>query len=337
MSDHGACLITGASGFIGGHIAARLAAEGQPVRCLVRAGSNTAALERLGVELVRGDLTSSSSSLAQAANDCRYVVHCGALVSDWATVQEISRVNVQGTRSLLDAALAAGTQRFVHISTTDVYGHPGGSPVREDFAPRRLGNWYSRTKLLAEQEVRRAAGSGPLQTVIVRPATVYGPGSTAVIGEIAQALRNGNMLLIGQGKTVAGLCYVENLVDLILRSLHDDAAAGQELNATDGLDVTWRQLTDDLASGLGARPARLSMPYPMAYGLGLGLEQGYRLARRATGLQTRPLLSRQAVQVMGRDQRFSNEKAKALLGWEPRVGYADGLRATLRWLQQEST
>lgn len=337
MSDHGACLITGASGFIGGHIAARLAAEGQPVRCLVRAGSNTAALERLGVELVRGDLTSSSSSLAQAAKDCRYVVHCGALVSDWATVKEISRVNVQGTRSLLDAAIAAGTQRFVHISTTDVYGHPGGSPVREDFAPRRLGNWYSRTKLLAEQEVRRAAGSAALQAVIVRPATVYGPGSTAVMGEIAQALRNGNMLLIGQGKTVAGLCYVENLVDLILRSLRDDAAAGQELNATDGLDVTWRQLTDDLASGLGARPARLSMPYPMAYGLGLGLEQGYRLARRATGLQTRPLLSRQAVQVMGRDQRFSNEKAKALLGWEPRVGYADGLRATLRWLQQEST
>lgn len=338
MSDHGACLITGASGFIGGHIAARLAAEGRPLRCLVRAGSDTTALESLeDIELVRGDL-SSGESLARAAKGCRCVVHCGALVSDWATVQEISHVNVQGTRNLLDAAIAAGAQRFLHISTTDVYGHPGGSPVREDFAPKRLGNWYSRTKLLAEREVRRAAaGAGAaLEAVIIRPATVYGPGSTAVIGEIAQALRNGNMLLIGGGKTVAGLCYVENLVDLIVRALEDDAAARQTLNATDGLDVTWKQLTDDLASGLGARPARLSMPYPVALGLGLGLEQSYRLARRATGLQTRPLLSRQAVQVMGRDQRFSNEKAKALLGWEPRVGYAEGLRATLSWLRAES-
>jgi nucleoside-diphosphate-sugar epimerase len=181
--------------------------------------------------------------------------------------------------------------------------------------------------------VSRGAAGSPLESVIVRPATVYGPHSTAVIGEIANALGNGSMLLIDKGAPVAGLCYVENLVDLVVLSLRSDGAAGETFNATDGLDVTWRQLTDDLAAGIGAKPARWSIPYPLAYGLGLSLEQGYRLVRKATGLTMRPLLSRQAVQVMGRDQRFSNRKARELLGWEPRVSYPEGLAATLRWLQ----
>lgn len=334
MSDGHTCLLTGATGFIGGHLARRLALGGYRVRCLARPSSDTSAIDSLDVELVRGEL-SIYSSLLDAAKGCDCVVHCGALVSDWATVEEIVRVNVEGTRNLLQAALGSSARRFVHISTTDVYGHPGGPPVQEDYVPRRLGNWYSRTKLLAEQEVRATTKGQAMEAVIVRPATVYGPRSTAVIGEIAQALGNGSMLLIGGGKTVAGLCYVENLADLVLDALRDEAAAGETFNATDGLDVTWRQLTDDLASGIGARSARWSMPYALAYGIGLGLEQGYRLARSATGLRTRPLLSRQAVQVMGRDQRFSNRKAKEMLGWEPRVRYADGLAATLAWLRSE--
>lgn len=331
MSEPATCLITGATGFIGGHVARRLSLEGHRVRCLVRSHSDTSAIDDLDVELVQGELT-DGLSLVEATKGCRYVVHCGALVSDWATVSEISRVNVLGTRSLVEAALKASVQRFLHISTTDIYGHPGGPPIAEDYCATELGNWYSRTKLLAEEEVRKATAREALEAVIVRPATVYGARSTAVIGEIAQALSNGSMLLIGGGKTVAGLCYVENLVDLVTLALHEDAAAGQAFNASDGLDVTWEQLTNDLAGGIGARPARWSMPYPLAYGIGLGLEQGYRLARRASGLSMRPLLSRQAVQVMGRDQRFSSQKAGALLGWEPHRSYGEGLQATLDWL-----
>ena len=337
MSEPGPCLITGATGFIGGHLARRLASEGRQLRCLVRVHSDTSALEALGVELVRGDLT-NLHSLRGAAEGCRYVVHCGALVSDWATVEEMTRVNVQGTHNLLAAARAASVKRFIHISTTDVYGHPGGPPVAEDYAatPLRNCNWYSRTKRRAEAEVLRfpRPREAP-ETVIIRPATVYGPRSTSVIGEIGWALRERNMLLIDRGQAVAGLCYVENLLDLVVQALHEDRAVGEAFNATDGLEVTWKELTDDLARGVGAPPARWSIAYPLAYGLGLALEQGYRLARRATGLTTRPLLSRQAVQVMGRDQRFSNRKAQVLLGWQPRIGYVEGLELTLEWLRRE--
>jgi nucleoside-diphosphate-sugar epimerase len=101
------------------------------------------------------------------------------------------------------------------------------------------------------------------------------------------------------------------------------------------LSVTWKEFTAGLAEGLGCSPARLSMPYWMASGIGFSLEHGYRLLRRITKLTTQPLLSRQAVHVLGRNQDFSNRKARELLGWEPRVDYATGLAATLDWLQSE--
>jgi nucleoside-diphosphate-sugar epimerase len=141
------------------------------------------------------------------------------------------------------------------------------------------------------------------------------------------------MVLIDRGRPIAGLCFVENVVDAAALALVHDAAPGQAFNVTDGLDVTWRRFTDGLAEGLGCAPVRWSAPYGIANGLGFALEHGYRLLRRTTGLTVRPLLSRQAVGVLGRDQDFSNAKARALLGWEPRVGYAAGLAATLEWLR----
>jgi len=330
------CLVTGASGFIGGRLAQRLVAEGRQVRCLVRPSSDTSQLEPLGVEIAVGDLT-DERSLARAVEGCNYVFHCGALVSDWATVQEITQTNVQGTRSLLEACAGASVERFIHFSTTDVYGHPNanGTATEETHAASGFSNWYAQSKLLAEAEVRRAEAECSLQAVILRPATVYGPGSREVVGEIARAIRSRQMVLVGGGRAVAGLCYVDNLIDAAVLALHHESAPGQAFNVSDGLDVTWRQFTDGLAEGLSCARVRWSMPYWAAGGLGFSLEHGYRLLRRTTGLSTAPLLSRQAVQVLGCNQNFSNRRARETLGWEPRVDYPTGLRETVAWLRAE--
>jgi ornithine--oxo-acid transaminase len=326
------CLITGATGFIGGQLARRLAQEGRPVRCLVRQGSDTSSLEDLDVEIAVGDLT-SPRSLVRAVEGCDFVLHCGALVSDWATIQEITSTNVTGTRNLLEAAASASVRRFVHFSTTDVYGHPGGHATDETYAADGFSNWYAHTKLAAEREVRRVGSESEIEVVVLRPATVYGPGSKDVIGEIARAMRGRNMLLIDGGRSVAGLCFIENLVDAAVLALRHDAAPGQTFNISDGLEVTWRELTDGLAEGLGVPRVRWSVPYWMANAVGLSLEQGYRVLRRATGLTTSPLLSRQAVQVLGTNQGFSNQRVRDLLGWAPRVDYDAGLEATVAWLR----
>ena len=156
------CVITGATGFIGGHLAERLVQQGVPVRCLVRSTSDTSRLETLGVDIAVADLV-DPNSVARAVDKCRYVFHCGALVSDWATTDEIERVNVVGTRNVLQAAADASVERFVHLSTTDVYGYPGGAPVDETRPAGPFRNWYAQTKLEAEAEVRRverSAGDG---------------------------------------------------------------------------------------------------------------------------------------------------------------------------------
>lgn len=334
MTGPGTCLITGATGFIGGHLTARLVRDGHRARCLVRPSSDTSRLEELGAEIVVGDVT-SAPSVAVAADGCRSVLHCAALVSDWATPREIAAINVAGTRNVVDAAARASVRRVVHVSTTDVYGHPGTAAVDETQAPTRFANWYAETKRAAEAEVRRAEQAHGLDAVVLRPATVYGPRSTDVVGEIARAMRNGTMVLVDGGRANAGLCYVDNLVDLAVLALRHEAARGQVFNATDGLDVTWRQFADDLAAGLGVSRVRRSLPYRLAHGAGFALEHGYRFLHRTTGLTTPALLSRQAVQVLGVHQDFSNRKARDLLGWRPRVAYPAGLEATLDWLRDE--
>jgi nucleoside-diphosphate-sugar epimerase len=205
------------------------------------------------------------------------------------------------------------------------------SPTRNrSLAPPKAAGTCS---IAAAAAARRAARAHGLEHVILRPATVYGPGSTDVVGEIARAIRNRSMVLIDGGRQIAGLCYVENLIDAAVLALRHEAAPGHAFNVADGLDITWKQFTAGLAEGLGCRPPRWTVPYWIASAVGLSLEQGYRLLRKTTGLTMPPLLSRQAVHVLGIDQDFSNRKAREMLRWKPRVGYPAGLEATVAWLR----
>ncbi len=177
VNDHETILLTGASGFIGSFIAERLLSDDRRVRCLVRPSSDTTRLRpRLtagdgpGLELAVGDLT-DSASLASAAEGCAQVIHCAAMVSDWGTVQEIRAANATGTAVLAAAAVDAGVRRFVHVSTTDVYGHPGGRGVSEDHVPSGFANWYAETKREAEAALLTVAAGSDLEAVILRPAT----------------------------------------------------------------------------------------------------------------------------------------------------------------------
>jgi nucleoside-diphosphate-sugar epimerase len=312
----------------------RLVREGLQVRCLVRATSDTRLLEALGVELSLGDLE-DAASLRAAAEGCRFVIHCGARVTDWDLAADLARVNVLGTRHALEAAVRAGVDRFVHVSTTDVYGYPGTS-VDESYDPGAVfHNWYAQTKRAAEDEVRRFEREHGLPVVILRPATVYGPRSRELVQSIARAIQGGYMLLVAGGRAVAGLSYVDNVVDAALLALQHERAPGHAFNVSDGLPVTWKQYTDDLARGLGARAVHLSAPFWIARAVGTSLELGYRALRKLTRLRLDPLLSRQAVHMLGRHQKFSSDRARQVLGWAPRIDYETGLALTLEWLKAQ--
>ncbi len=320
-------LVTGASGFIGGHLARALVAAGDQVRILVRPTSHTRHLADLPVERCLGDMT-DPASLRQAVAGMERVFHCAAIASDWGDPAVFRATNVDGTHHLLRAAFDAGIKKFVHISSTEIYGHPD-YPATED-APYRYRGWpYCDTKIDAEEQAWAFARRG-LPLTIVRPATVYGPRCQFII-EFVEVLQSGQMILVDGGRRNAGLVYIDNLCDLLLLAGVPEAGLGRAYNVADGLDTTWEQFINALAGMLGQAPVRRSVPRRLAYAAGWMLEAWGRLRK----LSSRPLITRMAVEFTGTDQGFPNDRARKELGWHPRIDFDTGMSRVQSWLHEE--
>lgn len=324
-------LVTGGTGFLGSHLVESLLARGEPVRALVRPGSNTVLLEQLGVELVTGSLD-HRDTLNAATVGVNRVYHCAALAADWGPWAAFETANVRGVRNLLDASLAAGIEKFIHISTTDVYGHPD-YPVDEQ-APYRLRGWpYGDTKIRGEQLVWDYHRQHDLPVTVIRPVNIYGPRSMTFVGEIVELLQKGKMVHIGVADKPAGLAYVGNVVDLILLAADANNSVGQAYNASDGSTVSWRTYVNLLADISSVPEPRIAIPRRLGYGLGWAMEKGYGLLN----IRLRPLLTRMAVELFATNQGFPIDKASRELDYEPRVEFSAGMEKVETWLRETGT
>lgn len=321
-------LVTGGSGFLGSHLAEALVAQGDNVRALVRPPSKTAHLESLGVELACGDLN-DVGFLRTATQGIDRVYHCAALAADWGARETFHTTNVTGVRNLLEAALEAGVSRFIHVSTTDVYGHPD-YPADETAPYRRRGWPYGDTKIEGERLVWAYSRERDLPVTVVRPVSIYGPRSISFVLDIVELLKAGSMVHIGTGRKPAGLAYVTNVVDLLLLAADGERSVGQAYNACDGSDVTWRQYVDRLAEIVGVSSPRVVIPYRVAYLAGWTMEKIYGALR----IEARPLLTRMAAELFGTHQGFPIDKARRELGYKPRVDFDEGMRQVEAWLRQ---
>ena len=321
-------LVTGGSGFLGSHLVETLVARGENVRALVRPTSKKAHLKSLGVELAYGDLN-DIQSLREAMQDIERVYHCAALATDWGTWEMFRCANVTGVSNLLEAALEADISKFIHVSSSDVYGHPDCSA--DEDAPYRLRAWpYGDTKIEAEHRVWMYYRQHGLPTTVVRPVSIYGPRSPTLVLEIVELLKSGRMIHIGKSDKPAGLTYVTNVVDVLLLAADNEKSVGQAYNACDGSDITWRQYVDRLAEIVGVSSPRVVIPYRLAYLTGWVMEKTYGAVR----IKTRPLLTRMAVELFGTNQGFSIDKARRELGYEPKVDFDEGMRRVEVWLRQ---
>lgn len=321
-------LVTGGSGFLGSHLVEALLARGEKIRALVRPTSKTVHLASLGVELAYGDL-SDVQFLRTATRHVERVYHCAALAADWGTREAFHAANVTGVRNLVEMALEAGVNKFVHVSTTDVYGHP--DYPADETAPYRLRGWhYGDTKIEGEQLVWAYHRQHGLPVTVVRPVNIYGPRSTTFVLEIVELLKSGSMVHIGSGRKPAGLAYVTNVVDVMLRAADSESSVGQAYNASDGSDVTWRQYVDRLAEIVGVSSPRIVIPYRLAYLTGWAMEKIYGALR----IEARPLLTRMTAELFGTDQGFPIDKARRELGYEPEVDFDEGMHRVESWLRQ---
>lgn len=320
-------LVTGASGFIGAHLALALAARGRRVRGLAHRAPLPGPLRRAGVEEVRGDLADAPSLQAAMAGAGR-VFHCAALVADWGAPAAFRAANVDGTANLLAAAAATRPGRLIHFSTTDVYGHPD-APVDEGAPFVRRGWPYGDTKIEAELLVWSFARASGVPVTVIRPASVYGPGSQSFVGEIAARLRRRQLPYLGRRQRPAGLCHVDDLVDCVLLAAASADAAGQAYNVTGGEGTSWREFIDCLAGALGVARPGVTLPRPVARAASWALER----AGAALPGRPRPPLTRLAVELFTTDQSFSIRKARRELAYEPRRTLADAMPGLVRWLE----
>ncbi len=323
-------LVTGATGLLGSHICEQLAAA-QPVRALVRRTSDTRFLDSLNVEKVAGDL-GDVAGLRRAMEGVDTVYHAAAQVGDWGPWKRFVAVTIDGTRNMLEAARDAGVRRFLHVSSISAYGHPDGKGlVLDESAPLgvHLHRWsyYSRAKAEAERLAWSAHERGDVPVTVVKPSWLYGPRDRASMPRLIRAIRAGKAKLIGNGTNRLNLTYAGNEAEGCILAATSDRAVGQAYNLScDGV-ITQAEYMNKIADCLGAKPVTKKVPYRVAHTAAFFMELFGHMFRR----KRPPLVTRYSVWLIGRRCFFSSDKARRELGWQPRVGYDEGIRLAVQW------
>ena len=252
--------ITGATGFIGGHLAKQLAQSGYELRCLARSTSDTSALEALGVELVQGALH-DAARLQQAMQGCDALVHAAGVYSFWEPdMGVLERVNVGGTQAVMQAAAVAGVQHVIYVSTVAVYGVPQEKPFTEDSLPAaRLTTRYARTKRRAEEIVHQVAAKHGMELVVLQPGAVIGAGDTRATGQYLQELLEGRLPLMSFHKTQMNFIHVLDVCDAVQHSLERPELAGQTF-LLGGTQMTMWQYLEMISEICGAHLPYIRFP-----------------------------------------------------------------------------
>jgi nucleoside-diphosphate-sugar epimerase len=328
MSKH--YFITGATGFVGGHLAEACVARGFTVSTIARANSDTSLLEHLRVTVHRGDLA-DANLVGKALDGANVVVHCAAKVGDWGPVEEYRVVNVEALRGLLDACRGKKLDRFVQMSSLGVYAarHHYGTDESEPL-PERHMDGYTQTKVEAEKLALEHQRSHGIPVVVLRPGFVYGPRDRTVLTRLIRLLRAGGVRYLGSGEAALNTIYVGNLVDAVFLAVDQPRAIGQIYNLTDGERVSKRRFIEAIAEGMGIEKPSKSVPLWLARILAWAME---RKARRS-GAKEAPRLTQARVKFLGLNLDFSIEKAKRELGYKPRVSFDQGMRETMAWQRQ---
>jgi len=323
-------LVTGATGFLGSHIAERLVQRGDDVRALVRPTSDTTFLESLGVELAIGDVT-SAPTLTAALEGIDTVYHAAAKVDDWGPWSDFRAVTINGTRNMLKAAIAAGSQRFLYVSTDGVYRyadlHKGvdeTSPYEQKFGPL---DYYRRSKTAAEKIARRIHRSGSLPVTIVRPALILGERDTSMLPGVVAFLKSPSAVIIGNGKNRLPCIHAGDVADICILAANMPSAAGEIYNAVSSEYVTQRDLYEAIAAVTSAEVPRRSIPLRVVYALAAALEARARLR----GWDRRPDLTRFVVNLIGLDYQEDPRKAMRELGWRPQVNLTETVKRSVEY------
>jgi 2-alkyl-3-oxoalkanoate reductase len=323
-------LVTGAAGLLGSHVAELALERGDAVRVLVRPGEDVSWLAEAGVEICRGDLT-DRLSLETAVVGVDRVLHCAARMGPWGSGIEHEQVNVYGTKLLAEAALVAGVQRFVHVSSIDVHGLVVGDGIDETAPYGKERDPYCRSKIAGERVLQHLIDDKAAPVTIVRPGLIYGPRDTNSFARFARLIQQRKMVILGSGRNPLPMIYVRDVAQGILLAGDAEHAVGRAYLLVNDSPLSQADYFHAIARELGVPPPSLHLPYSLALALGAVSEMIGHLTHR----QQPPPLMRFGMTQIGGENRFLPDRAKRELGFSPQVTLAEGVRQSVAWYKTQ--
>jgi farnesol dehydrogenase len=324
--------ITGATGYVGNNLACRLANEGQIIHALCRSGNKKNLLTHPNIKIFEGDIT-DVASIENAMKECEQVYHLAAYARVWAKdPSTFSRLNVEGTKNVLDTAKKYGIKDIVFTSTGGVLGPSNGRPVKED--DERYGNVfneYEDTKTQAEKLCKEYCNKYDMRIVIVNPPRIYGPGieseSNAVTRLIKLYMKGKWKIMPGDGKRTGSYVYIDDVVKGHVLAMEKGRAG--ERYILSGVNASYNEFFYVLAKVSGKKNILYKFPVPLMMLVGYGI-MGY---SKLTGKP--PLLTPKWIKKYFYDWSLSCEKAERELGYRY-MSLEEGLQQTVNWIKQNN-
>lgn len=320
-------LVTGGTGFTGTALVKRLRDAGHAVVALdYKEGLQCETLRAMGAEVVIGSVT-DREAVRRSMQGVEYVFHLAAAFRELNVPNSFyDQVNVEGTRIVLEAALEAGVWKFVYCSTCGVHGNVERPPADED-APIQPADYYQRTKYEAEPLVK-LLGKGKMETVVIRPAAIYGPGDPERFFMIFRRVAKGRFPMFGSGRTLYHPLYIDNLVDAFMLCLKPGAGNGRVYLIADDEYYPIEEIVKAVGRALDIDVRIQHYPVLPVIVAGHICEK----LCRPFGI-TPPIFPRR-VDWYRQNRAFDITRAKTELGYRPRIKLDEGLRQTGLWYRQ---
>jgi len=319
-------LVTGASGFVGGHMVEYLVRRGKRVRAMVRDEKKADALKQHDVEVVVADLR-DKDSLASAVKGVSGVYHIASLFRQAGFPESVFYdINAEGVRRLLDVSMAAGVKRFIHCATVGVLGHVAEPPANEE-TPYNPGDMYQRTKLEGEKIALAAFRSGKIPGVVIRPAMIYGPGDTRNL-KLFRMIARRKFCYVGKGLCSVHFVDVRDLVAAFDLAMAKESLNGEIYIIAGEKAVPLTEMVELIARTLGVPPPRLHLPVKPMQWLGSVCEAVCR------PLHVQPPIFRRRVDFFTKNRHFDASKAARDLGFKPAKRFEQEVVEITKWYRE---
>jgi nucleoside-diphosphate-sugar epimerase len=321
-------LVTGATGFLGGALTLRLAAEGVQVRAMARTAEKAMFLRNTAnIKIAKGDVTDAERML-KLAQGCNYVFHIAVSYGDW---EQQHAVNFEGTRNVMQAATEAKADHFIFVSSIAAYGYSRTGLITEmDALMPVQGEQYNLTKIKAETVIREIGAQTRLAYNIIRPGMIYGPGSGQWTEQMFKLAKRRPIIWIGDGSGSTFPVHVDDVVDLMLVLVQHPSANREVFNCVHPDPVTWREFLMAYSKLIEGENAKW-------LGIPAGIVSGFAsLIAALAPASSRVKAAPEVLQaILRKNTTIDMTKAREQLGWQPKIDLKTGIETCIPYLREK--